>query len=442
MSSSTPVWIWLPGSPQPTLAAELKGVAGSSHWIYTSEYLSQSDRFAPDPVQLGLTSKSRGIFIRDADGLPGVVRDAAPAGYGADRLEMKAGRSLSALERLEQGPADGVGAIEVCKNIQHKLDWKPARLADLEDIARHLGDTEPSSRAIRQLQNDPGTSAGGERPKTTVYADHALWLAKMQDRGDIPWLPAKEFVAMSLARDLDDQPDLRVPQMRYVTAGAHAIFLIQRFDRSITPGAQTSDRPAVTRSAYASAHTALRLRLDSVVGDPARSYLGLADELRRWDRSSPWADDDCAQLWRRMVTNALIGNTDDHPRNHGFLLEDGYWRLSPLFDVTPTATTHPVQRMAVGSDGSGIPDLQRLLGSAAHFGITLEDAASWLIAKSSFIARSWQARLRSLGVPDDEIARTEPAFSLSHTLAEQPELVKQACDAISSSPHRLRQRMR
>jgi serine/threonine-protein kinase HipA len=437
---STPVWFWRPGRDQPELIADLRQEGKASRWLYQQDYLEEQNWLAPDPVQLGKANRAKGVLIRDADGLPGVLRDAAPAGYGADRLDAQAGRELSPLERLERGLADGVGAIEACVDINRKLAWRPHAFSALEALAKELDEEAPSSRAIRRLNDGDPTSAGGERPKVTVHTDGRWWLAKMRDRNDIAWLPAKEFVAMSLARDLGEQIDLRVPEFRYVQAGAHAIFLIERFDRAGIDGGAIELGAAPTRLAFASAHTALRLRLDAVAGDPGRSYLALADELRRWGHDSPCLAEDVAEIWRRMVINALVGNVDDHPRNHGFLFEEGHWRLAPLFDVTPVAKDEPVLRMAVGADGSSIPTIERLLASASHFGVDVEAGATWLLAKSEFVAKSWQQRLRDLGVPEDEIVRSASAFALADAFARSSGAIYEAADSVRHQQNKRRRR--
>jgi serine/threonine-protein kinase HipA len=420
--------------------ADLIVEQGRGRWVYRPQQLESGKLVSPDPAQLPLRRGGKGIAIDDPDGLPGVVRDAMPAGYGADFLDRQAGKTLTHIERLEAGPADGVGALEVCDNIERKLAWRPHDFEELEQLARSLEEQDPSSRAIRRLQGDGGTSAGGERPKVTVYDDGRWWLAKMRDRGDIPWLPAKEFVAMSLARDLDGEPDLRMPAIRYVQAGAHAIFLIERFDRCGKGHANLVRGQAPQRLAFASAHTALRLRPDTIPGDPARSYLGFADELRRWGNGSPWVAHDCAELWRRMATNALVGNTDDHPRNHGLLLQDGHWRLSPVFDVTPISKGDPVLRMAVHRDGSAVPTVARLLDSASYFGVDPAEAAAWLKLKSDFIARSWRQRMRDLGVPMDEVELSAVAYAFATRLADHPGEIDAELETVTTPNRRMRPR--
>ena len=269
---TVPVWVWLPGHDTPVEAACLS-LERMARFSYRLDYLSRADRLALDPVELRLTRSARGIAITAADGLPGVLRDAKPAGYGADRLNAQAGAELSPIELLERGVPDGVGAVEVCADIERKLSWVPKGLDDLKVLAEELDAAAPASRALRRINDDLDTSAGGERPKTTLVHEGRLWLAKMQDRGDRLCLPAREFVAMRLAKlaGIDAAPVV------LHSFGSHQVLLVERFDRSGDPY-----RPQ--RRLYASAHTVMRLPLAAVRGDPRRSYLNLGDALRVWAR--------------------------------------------------------------------------------------------------------------------------------------------------------------
>lgn len=116
----TPVWVWLPGRDEPTRAGDLMNGNGS-RFIYRPDYLTTEGALALDPVELRLSRSSRGTAILGADGLPGVVRDAKPAGYGEDRLKAIHGNQLDALQLLELGVPDGVGAVEACHDIDRKL---------------------------------------------------------------------------------------------------------------------------------------------------------------------------------------------------------------------------------------------------------------------------------------------------------------------------------
>lgn len=426
---STPVWLWPAGQTEPVLAAMLAIDGATGMWRYTPEFLA-ADVPAPDPIRLSTRLGTKPLRFTGADGLPGVVRDAMPQGYGADRIVAMAGRALSLLELLERGLPDATGALEVCTQLERKLAWQPGRAEDLERLATELEEEAPPSRAIRRLNGDIGTSQGGEKPKTTVVYREALWLAKMRDRGGLSALPAREFVTMQLAKQLG----IRTPPIALLNAGAHQIFLIQRFDRDGPPS-----RPG--RRMVASAHTVLELGLAAVRGDTARSYLVLADKLRRWGPSSPHLRSDLQELWRRMVFNALVGNTDDHPRNHAFLWEDSHWRLSPAFDITPTltATTDPssvVLAMDVcsGPQRSSTASIDHVLAACHHFDLLPHDAAQWLLAAAATVASRWEALLRS-HVLETETVRARavlddcrPAFAFAEWITSHPNVVSQALE--------------
>lgn len=419
---TTPVWTWLPGSTEPVLAAHLDIGAGQGRFCYEQAYIDTPNARALDPVQLRFSRKPSGIAVLKDGGLPGVVGDAMPAGYGADRLHARHDRKLSPLELLALGPPDGVGAIEVCHDIARKLAWQPHTLDELRTHIQELEDTTPASRAIRRLQDDDTTSAGGERPKLTLQHQGKLWLAKLQDRGDALHLPAREFAVMRLAAELG----LQVPEVRFETHAGHEVFLVERFDRTGHPL-----RPQ--RHLFASAHTVLGLDSSTLPGDARRSYLVLADRMRRWITDEAACQQDLHELWRRMAYNALVGNRDDHPRNHGLLHDGTGWRLSKAFDITPLPTFAGLLAMGVAADGSQTCTAQNLLGSAPHFGMGLSDAATWLGDAAAHVAQQWQPHLLALGVPAAHTAQFGPAFALATEWAEAPECLDEALTTIEQT---------
>jgi len=429
----TPVWVWLPGRDEPTRAGDLVNGNGS-RFIYRHDYLTTEGALALDPVELRLSRSSRGTTILGADGLPGVVRDAKPAGYGEDRLKAIHGNQLDALQLLELGVPDGVGAIEACHDIERKLQWRPKGLADLQQLTEHLDAHEPSSRALRRLNDDLDTSAGGERPKVTLVHEGRLWLVKMQARGDRQAMPAREFLTMRLA----EQAGLLVAPVKLHTFGAHQVLMVQRFDRD-------GDPCKPTRKLYASAHTALRLRLDAVKGDPERSYLGLADRLRIWTKDGAGDHRErlggqVAELWKRMAFNALVGNTDDHALNTGLLLDRVAkggdrmaWGLSPAFDITPNLVGLPPKieegpqlSLATGTDGRSGTSAARLADAAQRMGLDRADAIEWLVNTAEQVAQQWQPMLRAAAGPIiEDAARMErlvddvrPSFAYAEWLAQ------------------------
>lgn len=432
MAIEVPVWVWLAGQTEPVHAANLTEDQGRYRFKYLDAFKANASSLALDPVSLRLKD-GRGFQI---DRLPGVIMDAKPAGYGQDRLNAylsaQLGRDLTDLELLEHGPADGVGAIEVCFDIDRKLQWRAKHIDQLMAELAKLEEDAPASRAIRKVNGDLGTSAGGERPKATFVHDGRLWLVKMQDRGDRAGMPAMEYTAMQLA----SQSAIAIPSILLKTEGANQAFMVERFDRAASP-----DAPQ--RRLFASAHTALNLPPDAMRGDPRRSYLVLADQLRIWARQNAdktLVDDQLQELWRRMAFNALVGNVDDHPRNHGFLHDGQNWTLSPAFDITPAwrareeDKARPFQgialAMATAPDGGEDASVARLLASAEHFGMSLLDAAAYLHETSARIATGWEPTLRAALAPlgptkspeyiDQVVSNVRGSFAMSQALVDDP----------------------
>ncbi|WP_244500449.1 type II toxin-antitoxin system HipA family toxin [Methyloceanibacter methanicus] len=164
----------------------------------------------------------------------------------------------------------------------------------------------------------PGSSLGGRRPKASVRdRDGHLAIAKFPSRDDdydhVRW----EAVALTLAGDAG----LRLPDWRLEQAGEKPVLLLRRFDRV---GAE--------RIPFLSAMSMLGAQ-----DNEARSYLEFVDALRRYGAAPK---EDMHALWRQIVFNVLISNTDDHLRNHAFLYEGtAGWRLAPAYDLNPVRPT-------------------------------------------------------------------------------------------------------
>ena len=195
------------------------------------------------------------------------------------------------------------------------LTRKGEPVPPLIDLPALLGATDRIDRG-RETNSDvalvlaPGTSLGGARPKATIRdTDGRLLVAKFPKRDD-DW-PITRWEATTLA--LAKTAGVAVPDWRLESVARKPVLLLRRFDRTA----------ANLRIPYMSAMTAL----DATDHGEQRSYLELADVLRQ---SGSMPEADLKQLWRRIVFNILVSNTDDHLRNHAFLRDTRGWRLSPL----------------------------------------------------------------------------------------------------------------
>ena len=236
----------------------------------------------------------------------------------------------------------------------------------------------------------PGSSLGGARPKASVRDESgALCMAKFPSQQDTRDVGAWELVAHQLAEragiDVPQARPLRLPESPYTT------FLVRRFDRS------TTDR----RLAFVSAKT-LTQRVDGEVG---ASYLDLVDLLQ-----SRGADTraDCEQLFRRVVFNILIHNTDDHLRNHGFFIGVDGIRLSPAYDVNPSIERRELS-LAINEVETAC-DVSIAMDACKDYGLSTGDAAGVLSGVRVAIGE-WRTVAKSLGIPTSEQASMAGAFA-------------------------------
>lgn len=165
----------------------------------------------------------------------------------------------------------------------------------------------------------PGSSLGGARPKANILDEHKeLWIAKFPSKNDTLDKGAWEYLAYQLAITAGIT---MAPSRIEKIAGKHHTFFTKRFDRE-----------KGERIHFASAMTMTGNSEDTIRDKPA-SYLDIADFIQTYGAN---IHENLAQLWRRIIFNIAISNTDDHLRNHGFILTDTGWKLSPAYDLNPS----------------------------------------------------------------------------------------------------------
>lgn len=221
-----------------------------------------------------------------------------------------------------------------------------------------------------------------------------LWIAKFPSVRDGHDVGAWELVVHTLARACG----LRVPDsMARRFANPHSTFLVKRFDRTA----------AGRRLHFASAMT-LTGHKDGDDASTGVSYLEIARVLIN---QGVQTDTDLQELWSRMVFNLLVSNTDDHLRNHGFLLVPGQgWRLSAAYDMNPVPGSHGLKLNISEADNAMDLDLTR---SVAHYFRVETKVADQIIARSQAVVAQWPKIATRLGIPDREQERMAAAFGLA-----------------------------
>lgn len=273
--------------------------------------------------------------------------------------------------------------------------WASLRSLEAASLAFESKEGNDEAKWLRQLLA-PGSSLGGARPKASVLApDASLWIAKFPSRLDEWNCGAWEMLAQHLAQRCGlNTPPAKIQQFsRYGST-----FLVQRFDRQNSNG-------TLCRLPFVSAMTLLG-RSDGAAAEGA-SYLDLAGLITEIS-SAPQAD--LLELWKRLVLNVAISNTDDHLRNHGFVLGEEGWRLSPLYDVNPNPYGRALT-LAIDENDPSL-DFDLVLAVAPHFGLEAERARAILAEMQAAIGENWRALAKEEGLSRGEIREMEPAFRL------------------------------
>ncbi|MEI7197297.1 type II toxin-antitoxin system HipA family toxin [Pectobacterium versatile] len=270
-----------------------------------------------------------------------------------------------------------------------------ASLRELEHAAMNIErddniDSDDYYRWLKMLIS-PGSSLGGARPKACVTdSDGHLWIAKFPNQNDTFDVGAWEMVCYQLA--LAAGVDMFPSEIRKFSSEYHT-FLTKRFDR-------VGDK----RIHFSSAMTQLQY-YDGEQSDGA-SYLEIAEFL---SNSGAQTKADLAQLWRRIVFNIAVSNTDDHLRNHGFLLTDKGWKLSPAYDLNPIVGKHGLHLNI--TDTANELDYALAFEVIDFFRLSREDATR-IYDEVLGAVKGWQTVANQLGINRSEQLAKQEAFNV------------------------------
>ncbi|HOY89813.1 MAG TPA: HipA domain-containing protein [Bacillota bacterium] len=240
----------------------------------------------------------------------------------------------------------------------------------------------------------PGSSLGGARPKASVVDEKGeLWIAKFPGKDDERDWGAWEMLVADLAR----AAGIKMSECRLDSFSKRgSTFLTKRFDR-IGEG----------RIHFASAMTLLG-RKDGDDAAAGASYLELAEFIMR---SGARPDADLGELWKRIVFSIAVSNTDDHLRNHGFLLDAKGWRLSPAYDINPSPDSAGLS-LAIDEYDNSL-DFELALSVAPYFRLSKPEALS-IMESIRGVTATWRERAKALGIRKPEIERMQGAFENQH----------------------------
>lgn len=385
------VWFRLPGEPEPVLCGRVEcegpGANAVHDFVYGRRYRARDNAVSLAPHSLPVTE---GIQ-RSLNGLHGVLRDAAPDAWGrrvmAHRLAMAPEQAEEQLTEVDYllGPGQArPGALLFSST----PDAPPDSALPDGDLAQFVGAVDaverdaPMTPAMRAAL-EHGTSIGGARPKVLANFKGRPVIAKFSSNTDTYTVVAHEALALDLAR----AAGLDTPGWHVETIAGRQALMVERFD--VDPNG------VERRRHFFSALTALELHEDEA---RHASYPDLASFLNRY--GAPWPAES-EKLFRRMVFNILIGNTDDHARNHAVFWDGDSVTLTPAYDlcVIPRVGEVSSQAMVVGERGTEA-SLTNALSQAHYFG--LDDARAREIAESveQAIRDRWDEACDAAGIAE------------------------------------------
>ena len=392
----------LHGSTVPVgrLWTRTRGARETASFEYEPSWLSHRGAFGLDPI----LPLARGSFHTDRP-LFNAFTDPAPDRWGQALLRRNERRRAHAEGRQPRA----LRAVDFVTFVDDEARLGALRFQDprtgsfltstgrpvppLVDLPRLLA---AASRIIDDEETDedlelllaPGTSLGGARPKASVRGgDGHLLIAKFPRRDDEWPVTRWEAAAMGLA----EAAGVDVSRGRLEFIAERPVLMARRFDRH-----------QGRRVPFMSALTAL-----GASDHEMRSYLELAEFLRR---EGAEVNGDLRQLWRRIVFNMLISNTDDHLRNHGFLRAPNGWRLSPAYDLNPVPTDVKPRIHALAIDEfDGTASLETAFRIAPMFGIS-DGAARAIAGEVGEAVGRWREVPTRLGLTPDEVERMSSAF--------------------------------
>lgn len=395
---------------------------GGSSFEYAPEYLVRPTRYPISP-ELPLSSGRR--FTGEDAPLFGVFADATPDDWGTGLIDAaytrergdEQPRSIGEFDHLvQQNDLTRMGALRFLEPGSvpgPSTEW----LTAAQHTAANPNDARRIAAAVARFEEYEatdedmeilgyaGSSLGGARPKATIQeADGSLWMLKLPSNRDRRVdLEAWEAVALDLAATAG----LRVPKHRLIRLDAQkSSLLIERFDRAGADGHQT-------RVGYMSAMTAMELGPQSTA-----TYENFADTIDHVTEGA--SAEELKEMFGRVALTVLVGNVDDHWKNHGFTRErtgagsaestSTAWRLSPVFDVNPTRAGSAVRSRRINErDDPSNRDLRLLIEGRDVYRLTEKQAAEVLSRVTSAV-HTWREVAMQRSIRAGEIEAMASAF--------------------------------
>lgn len=392
--------LWFLGDPTtPRYIGALKLVSAgkgvSLH--YSADWLAKGFALSEDLPQVDTEFLPPGRLGADTQRAVGAVDDARPDRWGEKVIRfVDKPKRLSLMEYLYFAGDDRFGALGVSTSAAKyspRIGGALPRLEaaqQLSEVVAKIEASEPISALEAKIIAGGGSPLGGAKPKALIDIDGEQWVIKFFNNEPVD-TPLIEHATMTLAA----RAGITVAKTQVIhLADANAI-AIRRFDREGGRRIHSISAGTAIRAATASGE------------EPEMGYPELARILRRIGIAQSGVNQrDAQELFRRMVFNILVDNTDDHEKNHALLvinpLENGRLKLAPAYDVLPTNSGQGYQEFICGTQGRD-STLENAMSQCEAFGLLPAEAAAEVTTVIN-IVNTWQEHFAQAGVTEHDIA--------------------------------------
>ena len=407
--------LWFLGDPaEPRYVGALKLVAAgkgvSLH--YGQEWLAKGFALSEDLPLIDTEFLPQGRLLMDAPHAVGAVDDARPDRWGEKVIRfVDRPQRLSLMEYLYYAGDDRFGALGVSTSASAYVP-KPSgplpRLQDaqqLSEVATKIEAAEPLTVLEAKIMAGGGSPLGGAKPKALITIDGEQWVIKFFNNEPVD-APLIEHASMRLAA----KAGITVAQTQVVPLlGLHAV-AIRRFDRAFGGRIHSISAGTAIRAATAAGQ------------EPQLGYPELARLLRRAGVAQNGVNLlDAQELFRRMVFNILMDNTDDHEKNHSLLVvnpfEHGRLRLAPAYDVLPTNSGQGYQEFICGAQGRD-STLTNVMSECDAFGLSPAEAAAEVMRVIEVVS-DWKSHFSAQGVSQRDINSLAQQIDGDYLLAQR-----------------------
>ncbi|MGK5087795.1 HipA domain-containing protein [Bdellovibrionota bacterium FG-2] len=377
------VWIWLPGETKPVVVGKLTAEGPNLIFNYGKSYLERPNGIAISNRELPLQS---GVLpLLDGLSIPGCIRDGSPDAWGRrvliNRKFSVIGSAidefqLDELTYLLESGSDRIGALDFQLSPTH-YEPRSASNVTLEELLASAERVEKGVALTPELDMalHYGSPIGGARPKALIEDGNKKYIAKFASTSDVYSIIKAEFVTMRLAK----LAGLDVAPVSLKKAAHKDVLLIERFDR-------VHMKNGWQRRSMLSALTLFEL--DEMMARYA-SYEKFAEIIRYSFKDASLT---LKELFQRLTFNVLVGNTDDHARNHAAFWDGQMLSLTPAYDICPQARSGNVATQAMLIMGNeNRSQIASCLNAAGNFLLSRQQAMDIIENQIKKITVNWNS---------------------------------------------------